>query len=147
MVELASGNLLDARVDALVNPVNTVGVMGKGLALQFKRAFPRNFAAYTAACKRGEVAIGRMFVFEEDTPRFIINFPTKQHWRDPSELAYVRDGLLALVGEISQRAITSIAVPALGCGLGGLDWTEVERLIRDAFSALPTVKALVFAPV
>lgn len=148
-MEFASGNLLDAQVDALVNTVNTVGVMGKGLALQFKRKFPRNFAAYEAACKRGEVEVGRMFVFETGmlgNPRFIINFPTKKHWRSPSKLSYVRDGLRALVHEITARKIGSIALPPLGCGNGGLDWREVEPLIRDAFASLPDVKALVFAP-
>src|SRR4051812_42763684 len=125
MIEAGSGDLLNASVEALVNTVNTVGVMGKGLALQFKRRFPENFRAYAAACKRGEVAIGRMFVTEmygPTPPRYLINFPTKKHWRDPSQLEYVRAGLAALVGEIRTRGIRSIAVPPLGCGNGGLAW-------------------------
>lgn len=149
MIEMASGNLLDAPVEALVNTVNTVGVMGKGLALQFKRRFPRNFAIYEAACRRGEVVIGRMLVVSSEhpgNPRFIINFPTKKHWRSPSELDYVRLGLRALVTEIRERQIRSIALPPLGCGNGGLRWGDVEPLIREALAAVPEVTALIFPP-
>src|SRR6185295_3486452 len=134
-----SGDLLDADVEALVNTVNTVGVMGKGLALQFKRRFPATFTAYAAACKRGEVEIGRMLVVETKAsagPRYIVNFPTKKHWRDPSRLEYVRAGLDALVEEIRTRGIRSIAVPPLGCGNGGLAWSDVEPLIERAMAAL-----------
>ena len=141
-IELATGDLLDAPVAALVNAVNCVGVMGKGIALQFKRRFPAMHAAYKAACARGEVQIGRMFVVEN-----VINFPTKQHWREPAQLAFVRDGLPALIQEVRTRGIASIAVPALGCGAGGLAWREVEPLIRDAFVALPDVRVLLFAPI
>jgi O-acetyl-ADP-ribose deacetylase (regulator of RNase III) len=149
MIEAGSGDLLDADVEAIVNTVNTVGVMGKGLALQFKRRFPANFDAYAAACKRGEVEIGRMLVVEtkEPTgPRYIINFPTKKHWRDPSRLEYVRVGLNALVDEIRARGIRSIAVPPLGCGNGGLAWSDVEPLIERAVAELPDVRVAVFAP-
>lgn len=144
-----SENLLDADVEALVNTVNTVGVMGKGLALQFKKRFPSNFTAYAAACARGEVEIGRLLVVEraEPTgPRFIINFPTKKHWRFPSRLEYVASGLRALIGEIRSRNIRSLAVPPLGCGNGGLAWTEVKPLIECAMAELPGVHILVFPP-
>src|SRR5690606_354009 len=125
-IERGQGDLLTADVDAIVNAVNTVGAMGKGLALQFKRAFPDNFRAYAAACKQGQVVIGKMHVTQRSTPpRFIINFPTKQHWRNASEFEYVRAGLVDLVVQIRDRGIESIAVPALGCGLGGLAWDEV----------------------
>ena len=149
MIDTATGNLLDAEVEALVNTVNTVGVMGKGIALQFKRRFPANFEAYAAACRRGEVRIGRMLVVETGAssgPRFIINFPTKEHWRDPSRLAFVRDGLVALVEELRGRRIRSIAIPPLGCGLGGLDWSDVKPLIETALAQVPEVRALVYPP-
>ncbi len=149
MIEAATGNLLDAKVEALVNTVNTVGVMGKGLALQFKRRFPAAFRAYEAACKRGEVVVGRMFVVESGEPtgpRFIVNFPTKQHWRNPSRIEYVRDGLVALVEELRSRGIQSVAIPPLGCGNGGLDWADVRPLIDEALAKVPQVRALVFAP-
>ena len=148
--ETRTGNLLDADVEAFVNTVNTVGVMGKGLALQFKRRFPTNFEVYVAACRRGEVEVGRMLVVEmpqQARPRFIINFPTKKHWRNPSRLEYVQRGLVALVWEVQRRGIRSLAIPPLGCGNGGLVWTEVEKLIDHAVAALPGVRVLVFPPV
>jgi len=134
-------NLLDADVEALVNTVNTVGVMGKGLALQFKRRFPSNYEVYAGACRRGEVQVGRMLVVKtvrHTAPRFIINFPTKKHWRDPSRLEYVRAGLIALVSEVKTRGIRSIAIPPLGCGNGGLAWSEVRPLINRAVIITPT---------
>ena len=143
------GSLLDADVEALVNTVNTVGVMGKGLALQFKRRFPSNFEVYAGACRRGEVQVGRMLVVEITqrlVTRFIINFPTKKHWRDPSRLEYVRSGLVALVSEIRTRDIRSIAIPPLGCGNGGLTWSEIRPLIDQAMIELPGVRILVFSP-
>ena len=141
------GDLLAAEADAIVNPVNTVGVMGKGLALQFKRAFPDCFAAYTAACKRGELAIGRMHVVQRsEAPRFIFNFPTKQHWRQPSKLEYVRDGLVDLVAHVQALRIESIAIPPLGCGLGGLAWDDVDPLIVSAFAPLQDVRVMLFEP-
>lgn len=143
-------NLLDANVEALVNTVNTVGVMGKGLALQFKRRFPSNFKVYAEACRRGEVQVGRMLVVEtglQPGPRYIINFPTKKHWRDPSQIAYVRAGLAALITEVKTRGIRSIAIPPLGCGNGGLIWSEVRPLIEQAARLLPGVGVLMFSPV
>jgi O-acetyl-ADP-ribose deacetylase (regulator of RNase III) len=141
------GDLLAAEVDALVNPVNTAGVMGKGLALQFKAAFPDNFAAYERACKAGELVTGRMHVVHRPAPpRIIINFPTKKHWRQPSRREYVRDGLVDLVAQVRELGIGSVAVPALGCGHGGLDWSDVRPLIEQAFAAVPAVRVVLFEP-
>lgn len=149
MIKFVTGNLLDAKVDALVNTVNTAGVMGKGLALQFKKAFPANSKAYEAACKQGEVQIGKMFVFDAGgivLPRYIINFPTKKHWRSPSKLEYVEQGLGDLIEVIRDRQIRSIAIPPLGAGLGGLDWRKVRSVIERALSTLSDVEVLVFEP-
>jgi O-acetyl-ADP-ribose deacetylase (regulator of RNase III) len=146
-IESGQGNLLTAETDALVNTVNTVGVMGKGLALQFKKAFPEAFSEYERACKAGEVEPGRVhIVLRLASPRFIINFPTKKHWRQPSKLEYIRDGLRDLVGHVRELGIESIAIPPLGCGNGGLAWQDVRRLIVDAFSAVPDVRVVLFEP-
>ena len=150
MIQTANGNLLDADAEALVNAVNCVGVMGRGIALQFREAFPDNYTAYKAVCDRGELCPGRMFVFDlqrETNPRFIINFPTKRHWRDHSRLEDIQAGMSSLVGEIRQRQISSIAIPPLGCGLGGLDWNEVRPIIETAFAELPDVIALIYEPI
>ncbi|SRR6266849_352728 len=152
MIKEVSGNLLDANVEALVNTVNTVGVMGRGIALQFKQAFPENFTAYEAACKRGDVKLGRMFVFERDTlrtlrnPRFIINFPTKRHWRGNSRMQDIEAGLRDLVRVVKEEGIRSIALPPLGCGNGKLAWKDVRRQITKAFESLPEVAAQVYPP-
>lgn len=150
MIEAGTGDLLRADVEALVNAVNTVGVMGKGLALQFKQTFPGNFRAYKQACDRQEVRPGSMFVFAlkepSGTPRYIINFPTKRHWRSPSRIEDIESGLLDLVRVIQELRITSIAVPALGCGNGGLPWSEVEPLITAALGKLEGVRVQLFAP-
>jgi O-acetyl-ADP-ribose deacetylase (regulator of RNase III) len=148
VVEFVTGNLFDADVAALVNTVNTKGVMGKGVALQFKRAFPANFKAYKSACDAGEVQLGRMFVTQTDrleNPRFIINFPTKGHWKSRSRLADVESGLQDLRRVLTDCEIASVAVPPLGCGLGGLDWDEVRPRIEAALADLP-VRVLVFEP-
>ncbi len=149
MIERGIGNLLEADVEALVNTVNTVGIMGKGIALQFKTAFPANFSAYEKACARGEVVTGQMFVFDRGTmvpPRYIINFPTKKHWKAKSRIEDIESGLADLVEQIRTRGITSIALPPLGCGNGGLNWADVQPLIANAFAALPDVRVVVFAP-
>ena len=148
MVEFVTGNLLKADVDALVNTVNTEGVMGKGVALQFKRAFPANYKAYRSACKAGEVKLGRMFVFGTgrlERPRYIINFPTKGHWRSRSRLADIEAGLADLRRVLTDLQVESVAVPPLGCGLGGLRWTDVRPRIESALAELP-IRALVFEP-
>lgn len=149
MITEAKGNLLTAPVEALVNTVNTEGVMGKGIALQFKNAFPAMFKAYTAAAKRGEVKLGQMHVWPThalDGARYVINFPTKAHWRAKSRLADIESGLEDLTRVVREFGITSIAVPPLGCGNGGLNWTEVEPRIRAAFDALPDVDVQVYPP-
>lgn len=149
MIEFVEGNLLEADADALVNTVNTEGVMGKGVALQFAKKFPEMLAAYEAACKAGAVQPGRMHVFEREEmfrPRYIINFPTKRHWRTRSRIEDIEAGLAALARDIGRLDIRSIALPPLGCGNGGLDWEEVFPRIKAALGSLPDVRVLVFPP-
>lgn len=149
MIRFTTGDILQAEAEALVNTVNCVGVMGRGIALQFKHAFPANFKIYAAACDRGEVQPGRMFVTETGLlagPRYIINFPTKRHWRGKSRMEDIEAGLAALMQELRQRGIRSVAIPPLGSGLGGLDWAEVRPRIEAALSALPEVDVLIFEP-
>lgn len=149
MIEYTQGNLLEADVEALVNTVNTVGVMGKGIALMFKEAFPENLAAYEAACQRQEVVTGRMFVTEQEAllgPRWIINFPTKQHWRARTRMEWIDAGLEDLKRVIHERGIRSIALPPLGCGNGGLNWDDVKPRIEAALGELDDVRVLVFEP-
>jgi O-acetyl-ADP-ribose deacetylase (regulator of RNase III) len=150
MIEYRSGDILKSEAEALVNTVNCVGVMGRGIALQFKNAFPENFKAYAAACKREQVHPGRMFVFETGQltpPRYIINFPTKRHWRGKSRIEDIEAGLAALVAEIRARRIRSIALPPLGSGLGGLDWlAQVRPRIEATMRLLDDVRVIVFEP-
>jgi O-acetyl-ADP-ribose deacetylase (regulator of RNase III) len=148
MIFHAEGDLLATDAEGLVNTVNTVGVMGKGIALQFKLAYPENYAAYETACKREEVQIGKMFVFHRGTtnPRVIINFPTKKHWKGKSRIEDIQSGLKALIEVVQKERLQSIAVPPLGCGNGGLDWTDVKPLIEQAFSEVPDVKVQLFHP-
>jgi O-acetyl-ADP-ribose deacetylase (regulator of RNase III) len=149
MLELVDGNLLEAQTDALVNAVNTEGVMGKGIALQFKRKFPEMFESYRRACHAGEVQPGRMHVFEVgegSQPRYIINFPTKRRWRSATRLEDIDAGLTALIHEVQRLKIRSIAVPALGCGNGGLDWSEVLPRIKGVLGSLQEVKVIVYSP-
>jgi len=132
-----------------VNSVNCVGVMGRGVALQFKRAFPANFKVYQAACRRGEVLPGKMLVYDTQrdvNPRYIINFPTKRHWRGRSRLGDIEVGLDALVTEIKNRGIKSVALPPLGSGLGGLDWRVVRQRIAASLGQLREVRVTVFEP-
>lgn len=149
MIEFRRDNLLGADVEALVNTVNTVGVMGKGIALQFKKKFPENFKAYARACKHEEVEIGKMFTVSNSltNPRYIINFPTKKHWRRKSRIEYISEGLEDLLREIERLGIRSVAVPPLGCGNGGLDWEdEVRPLIEAAFAQVPEVRVYAYEP-
>ncbi len=149
MIRYRTGDILDEDAEALVNTVNCVGVMGRGLALQFKKAWPDNFRAYAAACRRHEVRPGRMFVYDTGhvtPPHYIINFPTKRHWRDKSRIEDIEAGLAALVTEVHSRGIRSIAVPALGAGLGGLTWLEVRPRIEHAMHGLPDVDVIVVEP-
>ena len=149
MIQYKTGDVLTEDAEALVNTVNCVGIMGRGIALQFKKAFPENFKAYAAACKRNEVQPGRMFVFETGhvtNPRYIINFPTKRHWRGKSRMEDIDAGLHALVAEVRSRNIRSIVLPPLGCGLGGLEWPDVRRRINAALQEFRDLKAVVFEP-
>ncbi|NKL03311.1 Appr-1-p processing protein [Rhizobium leguminosarum bv. viciae] len=149
MIEYKTGDILRADVEALVNTVNCVGIMGRGIALQFKNDFPENFKAYEAACEREEVQPGKMFVFETRTltnPKFIINFPTKRHWRGKSRMEDIDSGLKALVREIRDRNIRSIAIPPLGSGLGGLNWADVRPRIVDALRDLNDLQVVVYEP-
>lgn len=149
MLVSVCGDLLLARADALVNPVNCVGVMGRGLALQFRRAYPDNFQAYAAACRRGGVVPGRVFVFSPGSsagPRYIVNFPTKRHWREKSRLEDIAAGLDDLVRVVLELAIRSIAIPPLGCGLGGLDWPTVRGLVAERLGPLHEVRVLLYEP-
>jgi O-acetyl-ADP-ribose deacetylase (regulator of RNase III) len=135
MITFREGNLLEAEVEAVVNTVNTVGVMGKGIALMFKERFPDNFKAYRRACKEKEVRIGHMFVTasnELSGPRWIINFPTKEHWKAPSRMEWIEAGLQDLQRVLREKEIRSVAIPPLGCGNGGLDWVEVRARIEEA---------------
>jgi len=149
MITQGTGNIWKADVEALVNTVNCVGVMGKGIALEFKKMYPKNFTAYRNACSRGEVTPGRMFVFDNGLllrPHYIINFPTKTHWKYPSKMEYIDSGLETLVYLIQQRGIVSIAIPALGCGNGGLNWSDVRPRIECAFAPLNAVDVRLFDP-
>jgi len=149
VIEYKCGDILHEEADALVNTVNCVGVMGRGIALQFKKAFPENFKAYAVACKRKQVQPGRMFVHDTGSmlgPRYIINFPTKRHWRGKSRMDDIDAGLLAFVQLIRELGIRSVAIPPLGCGLGGLDWEKVRARIQAALEPLRDVHVVVFEP-
>jgi len=149
MITYTQGNLLDADVEAVVNTVNTVGVMGKGIALMFKEAFPENYKAYEAAAKRKEIRIGHMFVTERREligPRWIVNFPTKKHWRQPAKIEWIVEGMRDLKRVIIEKQIRSIAVPPLGCGNGGLDWNDVRPKIEATLKELQDVKIIAYEP-
>jgi len=149
MIEYVTGNLLEADAEAYVNTVNTVGVMGKGIALQIRQAFPEVFDEYRRAVKRREVQPGRMHVVATGNvtnPRFVINFPTKEHWRGKARLEFIREGLVDLVRVLKQHRIRSVAVPPLGCGSGGLRWSQVRPLIVSALEGLEDVRVLLYAP-
>lgn len=149
MLQFKTGDILSEDAEALVNTVNCVGVMGRGIALQFKNTFPRNFKAYAAACASKEVQPGKMFVFETGmltNPKFIINFPTKRHWRGKSRIGDIDSGLKALAEEIRIRSIRSIAIPPLGSGLGGLNWTDVRQRIVAQLEGMTEVDIVVYEP-
>lgn len=149
MIRYIRGDLLASETEALVNAVNCVGVMGKGIALQFKRAYPDVFAKYKAACAQGEVVPGSMFVVEIEEvygKRCIIHFPTKRHFQERSRIEDIDTGLIALRSTLLERGLRSVAVPALGCGLGGLDWKDVRRRIESSLGDLRGVEVLVYEP-
>lgn len=149
MIRYAQGNLLESGAEALVNTVNEIGVMGKGIALMFRDAFPTNTEEYERAAKARAIRVGRMFVTENPVlpgPRWIINFPTKKHWRSPSRLEWVRDGLDDLVRVVAELGIRSVALPPLGCGNGGLEWNDVRPLIEQFGAKLPDVEIMAYEP-
>jgi O-acetyl-ADP-ribose deacetylase (regulator of RNase III) len=148
-MQFTTGNIFDSSAEALVNTVNTVGVMGKGVALQFKERFPLNYNLYVAACKKEEVKVGEMFITPTNSlvnPQWIINFPTKKHWMYKSSYEYIEAGLNDLVKQIKHLNIQSIAIPPLGAGQGGLDWHRVKGMIANKLSALP-IEITVYEPV
>ncbi len=140
MINYVKGNLLDSPAVALVNTVNTVGVMGKGIALQFRWAYPHNFAVYKNACCLGQVEIGKILAVKDRDlilgDKLIINLPTKTHWRLPSQYGYVEKGLTALRAYLMENDIKSLAMPAPGCGNGGLDWNLVKSILEKYLSGL-----------
>ena len=149
MIKLTQGDILSADTEALVNTVNCVGVMGRGIALQFKKVFPENFKQYKAACDRKEVQPGKMFTYDLNSlynPCYVINFPTKRHWKGKSRMEDIESGLQALVEEVRKRNIHSIAIPPLGCGLGGLRWVDVRAKIEESFQNLADVQVLLYEP-
>jgi O-acetyl-ADP-ribose deacetylase (regulator of RNase III) len=148
MIHYTNGDLLKSEAKALINTVNTVGVMGKGIALQFKKQFPENYRQYRTAYESGELAIGQLFITKERNifgEKVIINFPTKKHWRNKSEYQYVSAGLKALRSFLIESDISSIAIPPLGCGNGGLDWAKVKVLIEEHLGQL-TLDIFVYEP-
>ena len=148
MIRFTRGDLFASGCQALVNPVNCVGAMGKGLALQFRHRFPDNYEAYRDACARGEVRPGHCLVFDAGAgpARFVVNFPTKRHWRDPSRMEDIAGGLDDLAGILRRGAVASVAIPPLGCGLGGLPWPEVRSLLVDRLAPCEGVSIVVFEP-
>lgn len=151
-IEYKTGDMFDEPTEAIVNTVNCVGVMGKGVALEFKRRWPENFRAYKRLCDAGDFSPGKMFVFEngglvgDGHHRYLINFPTKQHWRAQSKIEFIEKGLDDFVTQIQRLGIKSVALPPLGCGNGGLNWSEVRPLIERKLAPLSEVRFVVFAP-
>lgn len=149
MVEYKKGDILKEETEAVVNTVNTKGVMGKGIALQFKERFPYNYKQYKKACEAGEVETGKVFVTETGlllNPRYVINFPTKEHWKNPSKMEYIHEGLKDLVRVIRDKNVSSISIPPLGCGNGGLDWNEVRPAIEKALNSISNLQIFLFEP-
>ena len=143
MIEFTKGDLLTSLDGVLVNTVNTVGVMGRGIALQFKDEFPHNYAVYAEACRRGELYPGKLLVVKDFSSRYgeklIVNFPTKEHWRNPSKYEYIEKGLIALREFIKSNGVKSISIPPLGCGNGGLDWNKVKPMITESMADIDAI--------
>lgn len=149
MFQYKKGNILHEQVDAIVNTVNCVGVMGRGIALQFKKSYPENFKEYEQACKKGIVKPGEMFIYSFNSlfqPKYIINFPTKRHWKGKSQIKDIENGLYALKDDIKKLEIKSIAIPPLGCGLGGLNWNDVKALIENILGDLENISIIIYEP-
>jgi len=148
-VTLKNGDLLKDTSEAIVNTVNCVGIMGKGIALQFKQRWPQNYQAYADECKRKQIKPGKVFIHDLgqwEEPRYIVNFPTKVHWRGDSKIEYIESGLRDLIVQVERLGIKSIAVPPLGCGNGGLEWAKVKRAILEAFADHPGIRVNLFEP-
>lgn len=149
MIESKFDDLLTANVEAIVNAVNCVGIMGKGIALQFKIKYPENYKFYKKTCDQGHMITGKVLIFEKKSlgnPKYIINFPTKGHWREKSTIEYIFKGMASLIEEVKRLKINSIAIPALGSGLGGLDWKEVKPIIIHELSSLSNVDIWLYEP-
>ena len=149
LMSYKSGDIFNDDTEAIVNTVNCIGVMGRGIALQFKKRYPENFKEYEAKCKLGEMVPGKVFVFETKSlinPKYIINFPTKRHWRGASRIEDIESGLTDLVKVIKNYQITSIAIPPLGSGLGGLEWPLVRNKIESALSDFDDVDVSIYEP-
>ena len=138
MISFVKGNIFDSEAEMLVNPVNTVGVMGKGLALEFKKRYPRMFEDYKIACNQGLFYIGQLMICTEKDHRILL-FPTKKHWKYPSKIEYIESGLRAFVGVSKTMNISTIAFPPLGCGCGGLKWDDVKPLMEQYLAPLPQI--------
>jgi len=149
VIRYRDGSLFDAKVEALVNPVNCEGIMGAGLAKEFRTRFPEASESYMAACALAALYPGRLHVYDYkagSVPRWIVHFPTKQSWRRPSQFEWIAWGLERLATSIQKRGIRSIALPALGCGRGGLEWLTVREEIIRHLTTLDGVEVLVFPP-
>ena len=147
-VTYADRSIFEIDAEAIVNPVNCVGVSGAGLARQFARRYPENDRLYRQACCEGRVTPGRGIITKTglDSPRHIVNFPTKRHWRDESRLSDISLGLRNLRRELLRRGIRSVALPALGAGLGGLDWRDVREVIEMEFGGQSAIEVTVSNP-
>lgn len=149
MIVYKKGDLLADSAEALVNAVNTVGVMGAGIARQFKEQFPEMFIEYERACRANEVILGKMHVVKvamDEGDKYIINFPTLVHWSDQSELRHIETGLEDLVRIVQEKEIKSLAIPPLGCGVGGLAWKDVRGLIEESFRDVTDVQVHLYEP-
>lgn len=154
IINLKRANIFDSQTQLFVNPVNCVGKMGKGLALLFKKTFPFNHAEYLSACRNNRLQPGEVHCVQDRqyargiaTPVWIANFPTKHDWRNPSQLWWIEEGLESLKEFMRERKIATAAIPALGCGLGGLDFiTEVKPLIDSAFGSSEEFKIELYWP-
>ena len=149
MITYKNGNIFESRAEAVINTVNTVGVMGKGIALQFKNAFHNNFKAYVEACQNQNINIGKLLVVKDSNlntgEKYIINFPTKKDWRKPSEYSFIESGLDDLIKVLQQYNIKSVAIPPLGAGNGGLEWEKVKKIIHNKLNHL-NVDIIVYEP-
>ena len=148
MIRFVKGDIFKSEAEVLVNPVNCVGIAGKGLALTFKEKYPQNFQEYQKACAQGLVKIGTLtrWPTNEFQTNFIISFPTKKHWRENSKYEYIEAGLETLKSHILESGLQSIAIPALGCGLGGLSWPRVKQQIESNLGDLIGVDIIVYEP-